>query len=370
MKVISEEIRGTITVIYGDRPKEMTLRLLEEVCLEKRIAGSAKVGIKPNLVNSTPPEHGATTHVEIVEGIVEYLQNAGISDITVLEGSWIGGSTKDAFHKLGYEKLAKERNIRLVDTKTDRFEKRSFNGIDIEISKTALNLDFLIDVPVLKGHCQTLVTGAMKNLKGIISDGEKRRFHSLGLHKPIAYLNRIISADFCVVDGICGDLDFEDGGNPVPMNRIFCCEDPVLTDAYIAQTMGYDPRSIEYIALAEDIGVGSTDLKNNVTIELNRDDSRVKPFPSGIAAELSKYINESDACSACYANLMQALMRLKDNGELKRFPKNSICIGQGFRGKSLTDPGIGNCCNSFQSNVKGCPAKAVDILEYLRRREN
>lgn len=55
-------------------------------------------------------------------------------------------------------------------------------------------------------------------MKGLIPNTEKRRFHALGLHKPIAHLNMGIHQDFIVVDNICGDLDFEDGGNPVVMN--------------------------------------------------------------------------------------------------------------------------------------------------------
>ena len=355
-----------ITVIYGEEPKKMTLSLLKQVRIERYIPKDSKIGIKPNLVNTTPPENGATTHSGIVEGIVEYLQNEGLSDITILEGSWTGASTKEAFRKLGYEGIRDKYGVKLIDTKTDRFERKEYNGIRIEISKTALELDYLIDVPVLKGHCQTLVTGALKNLKGIISDGEKRRFHSMGLHKPIAYLNKIIKADFCIVDGICGDLDFEDGGNPVRMNRIFCCADPVLTDTYIANLMGYEAGEIGYLSLAGELGIGSTDIKNAEIIELNRDETRTKPSPSRIVRELSKVIDEKDSCSSCYANLIQALMRLKDNGELGKFERNRIAIGQGFKGQSLSCPGIGNCTASFKSHAPGCPAKTMDILDYLR----
>ena len=46
----------------------------------------------------------------------------------------------------------------------------------------------------------------------------------MGLHKPIAHLNTGIHQDFIVVDNICGDLDFEDGGNPVVMNRIWAAD--------------------------------------------------------------------------------------------------------------------------------------------------
>ncbi len=356
-----------ITVIYGDLPKEMTLSLLRETEFINDIPAGGKVGIKPNLVNTTPPEHGATTHAGIVEGIVEYLQEAGITDITILEGSWTGASTKEAFRKLGYEKIAEKYGVELIDTKKGPFEKLTYSGITMEISRSALELEYLIDVPVLKGHCQTLMTGALKNMKGLISDGEKRRFHSMGLHKPIAYLNGIIKADFCIVDGICGDLDFEDGGNPVKMNRMFCCKDPVLTDSYIASLMGYRTEEIGYLSLAGALMIGSTDLENAEIVELNKDESKTAPSPSRIVRELSEYIDEKDSCSSCYANLIQALMRLKDSGEIGRFKKAGIAIGQGFRGKTLSCPGIGNCTSSFSSHVPGCPAKTLDILEYLKK---
>ena len=148
---------------------------------------------------------------------------------------------------------------------------KSFNGMDMEVSDKVLSLDFLINIPVLKGHCQTLVTGALKNMKGCISDREKRKFHTRGLHRPIAYLNKIIKQDFILVDGICGDLDFEEGGNPVQMNRIFCGTDPVLIDSYIAENIGYRPDDVEYIRIAKDIGVGSTDLDRAEVIVLSKD---------------------------------------------------------------------------------------------------
>ncbi len=355
-----------ITVIYGEKPKEMTLSLLGETGLIEDIPPGARVGIKPNLVNATPPEHGATTHSGIVEGVVQYLQKGGISDITILEGSWTGASTREAFRRLGYEELAEKYGVKLVDTKKGPFDRMTYGGITMEICRTALELDYLIDVPVLKGHCQTLMTGALKNMKGLISDGEKRRFHSMGLHKPIACLNGIIRADFCLVDAICGDLDFEEGGNPVKMNRIFGCKDPVLTDSYIASLMGYRTDEIGYLSLAGALKIGSTDLENAEIVELNKDVTKTVPSPSRIVRELAAYIDEKDSCSSCYANLIQALMRLKDSGEIGKFEREGIAIGQGFRGKSLSCPGIGNCTSSFSSHVSGCPAKPLDILEYLK----
>ena len=107
-------------------------------------------------------------------------------------------------------------------------------------------------------------------MKGCIPDTEKRRFHTLGLHRPIAYLNKVLRQDLIIVDGIYGDLDFEEGGNPVQMNRIIVGKDPVLVDSYVAQLLGYEIDDIPYIGMAEKLGVGSTDLNRAAVMELNQ----------------------------------------------------------------------------------------------------
>lgn len=62
------------------------------------------------------------------------------------------------------------------------------------------------------------------------------------------------------MDNICGDLDFEDGGNPFIMNRLFAGLDPVLIDAYVCAELHYKPEDVPYVKMAEELGVGSADL--------------------------------------------------------------------------------------------------------------
>ena len=101
-------------------------------------------------------------------------------------------------------------------------------GLELHICRCATEVDYMINVPVMKGHCQTKITCALKNMKGMLPNSEKRRFHAMGLHDPIGHLALGISQNFILVDSICGDLCFEDGGNPSKMDRIFACLDPVL----------------------------------------------------------------------------------------------------------------------------------------------
>jgi uncharacterized protein (DUF362 family) len=115
-------------------------------------------------------------------------------------------------------------------------------------------MDYLINVPVLKGHCQTGMTCCIKNLKGCISDSEKRRFHTMGLMKPIAALGTVLKPALQVVDSVCGDLSFEEGGNPVVANRVMLGFDPVLVDSYGAKLLGFAPTKSSTCALRKNGG--------------------------------------------------------------------------------------------------------------------
>ncbi len=358
--------QNEIYVAYGDQPFEMTKMLLEAVQLRSMIPPGAKVGIKPNLVVAQPATEGATTHPEIVAALIEHLQQGGIQNILILEGSWIGDDTSRAFSVCGYTDLSKKYGVPLFDTKHDSFVRKTFEGVSMEISKTALELDFLIDLPVLKGHCQTKVTGALKNLKGLISDREKRHFHTLGLTRPIAYLSKLLPISFVLTDGICGDLDFEEGGNPVPMHRIFCALDPVLADSFSAQAMGYQPSEIEHIALAAQLGVGSMDLSSASITTFGRDTALATAPKTRKVQRLAKYVQPQDACSACYANLIHALARLESQRSLAPFTRSPICIGQGYRGKTGL-LGIGQCTCHMQHFLGGCPPSASSILAFLQK---
>ena len=366
-----------IKVIYGEDALQMTKSLLSACDLASLIPGKdAKIGLKPNLVVAKPAESGATTHPEILAGTIEYLQEHGFHNLMILEGSWVGDSTERAFHVSGYDKLSARYHVPLFDTKKDSYVKKTYGGIMMEISRTSLSLDFLINMPVMKGHCQTIVTGAMKNLKGTLSDAEKRHFHALGLDRPIAYLNMIEHCGFLLGDGICGDLDFEEGGNPVRMNRIFAGLDPVLFDSYIASSMGYAPEDIGYIRIGSEIGVGSKDIAHARITELNHDSTKAKPSASGKVRALARYAVQKEACSACWANLIQALARLQDSGELGALADRPACDGQGFRNVVPDEseagrlasrcPGIGHCTAGFRTHVEGCPPGASEILNYLR----
>lgn len=362
--------KNDIFIIHGTNYKEMAKQILERADVAAEIGHmDKKIGLKPNLVNASRPSDGATTHRELLEGAIEYLQDHGFRDILILEGSWVGDRTQDAFRIAGYTEISRNYQVPLIDLQKDTWKDYDAKGMPISLCDQAAAVDYMINMPVLKGHCQTTVTCALKNNKGVIPNKEKRRFHTMGLHRPIAHLNTIARNDFILVDNICGDLDFEEGGNPVVMNRVMGFWDPVLCDSYVCESMGYQADDVDYIRIAESLGVGSSDTSKANVIYLNEDKSGAgRQRLSRRVETLAKYTDARDACSACYGSLIYALDRLNDTGKLRK-RKTRVSIGQGFRGRTGS-VGVGSCTSCFNKSLTGCPPKAIDMVRFLEREWN
>ena len=357
--------RNEIWRSYGTDYTEMTKRLLRQAGLAEMIpSGASRIAIKPNLVTPSPASFGGTTHPEVVAGIIEYLQEHGYRDIVIAEGSWVGDRTAEAFEYCGYRELADKYHVRLIDTQKEGSFTVECGGEKIRICDCVRSWDYLINVPVLKGHCQTHITCALKNLKGLIPNAEKRSFHTRGLHRPIACLNRCIRQDFIVIDHICGDLDFEEGGNPVVRNCVCAAADPVLADDFVCSLLRYDVSDVPYIQMAEELGVGSADLSSLRLITCEGESYEDLPAERRLL-DVSYAVDESDSCSACYGTLIPALERLKAEGLLDSLHE-TISIGQGHRGKTGT-LGVGNCTSKFSFCIKGCPPDEEEIYQGLRK---
>jgi uncharacterized protein (DUF362 family) len=349
--------------IFGSDACTMTKELMETGEVITKIPSGIEVALKPNLVVAKSPESGATTHAGVLAGAIEYLKDHGVRNISIIESSWIGDNTGRAFKAAGYEEISRKYGVELYDLKYDKTRTVDTPLRPMEICSRALDAGYLINLPVLKGHCQTVMTCALKNCKGCIPDKEKRRFHAEGLMKPIAALAGALRPSLTIVDSICGDLDFEEGRNPVFTGRMYMGEDPVQLDAYGCRLMGISLFDVPYIMLAEQWGAGSTEIRDEDIVRLN-DPDYVKGYPEPTAKvkRLTANVQEDSACSACYAGLVRALHTCGGNHG------TPIAIGQGWKGKAFDGLGIGSCCNGARKQVKGCPPTAEAIASAIMKK--
>ena len=341
------------------------------------IAPQQNIVIKPNLVVEKPNNTGATTNPEVIDHLIKEVLKTNPKSITIAESSGIGHSTKRAFRVTGYDKIAQKYNIPLVDLKNDEYRKVDIpNGkaiSKVKVASTILKSDFLINVPVLKKHSQTKITAGLKNLKGCISDDEKRRFHSKDLHQCIADLNKAIYPDLTIIDATTCSLAWEEGGQPLKLNTIIAATTPnlVALDIVAAHLINSNPNIIKHIQLSRGYKLGDGNLNNikfignvniNNTILNNKSNSEI----------LNNVISKG-ACSPCLRNL---IISLDKNNSYSNLTSHQLIIGQKLNDSDISNSrkiiGVGDCSRRFvkdKYNISGCPPTSNKILDFLKRIE-
>jgi len=213
--------------------------------------GPAKsVDIKANLCYYWHATTGYTTDPRVVAGIIDCIRERYGTDIhiRVVEADATAMRTKHAFRMLGYEKLAKEKDVELFNLSNDeiRQEKVRVNGREIvfQIPQSLLKSDLFINVPKLKIMRDTKITCALKNIFGCIASPRKIVYHPI-LDEAIVGINMLLRPDLIIVDGLVALGRF-----PIELGLIMVSVDPFSVDWIASQIIGYNPSKIKFLKIA------------------------------------------------------------------------------------------------------------------------
>ena len=227
-----------------------------------------KVLVKPNLLGAFPPERGVTTDPRVISAIVQELKKCGSKEIIVGDNSGsihfdplkiakITG-TLDASDGC-YSNIAREVAEVKVESK---FIEKLF------ISKIVIEADYVINVPKFKTHSLTTITGAIKNMFGIIPGGKKAKLHTFGrtikgFAELLVDIYQVRIPDLNIMDAIIG----MEGVGPTNgkirvINKILSSDDGISLDSVMAAIMGLKPASIELLQVAKERNLGETYISN------------------------------------------------------------------------------------------------------------
>jgi len=225
----------------------------------------ARVFIKPNIVFWTKavafPKWGVITTSRVVEDIVALLKDHGAGKIIIGEGT-VTRQPKDvatpahAFATLGYPVLAKRYGVEFVNVFERPFEAVDLgNGVKLNFNTDIIHSDFVVDLPVLKTHNQTVVSLGIKNLKGTIDIASRKKCHSADpqkdLHFWVSHLADKMPPMLTVIDGI---FSAERGpgfdGRLHRRNLLIASADVLAADVVGASVLGYNPADVPHLALA------------------------------------------------------------------------------------------------------------------------
>lgn len=221
--------------------------------LEKFIRSGDHVFIKPNLCAPKSHETGTTTNPYLIEELIKLLKPI-TCNITIGDGPIpVFGKLSADGHPLLYS-IAKKHGIEIID----------LNHGDLEVSgsfvlsKTVLEADVVINMPVLKTHVRTGLTCSLKNMMGVVPLRLKHEMHKQGLDRRIVELAKTIKPDLNIVDATtCQEKDGPTNGTAKELGLVIAGDNQVAVDALCCKIIGINPRSIPHLKLADQENVGS-----------------------------------------------------------------------------------------------------------------
>lgn len=230
------------------------------------IKPQTKVLVKPNLLMAKEPEYGITTHPEVLRAVIKILKGINCQ-IFVGDGPSVWGNqienVDSVYERTGTKKVCAEEGIELV-----KFDKRRWRG-KFPLTTWLDTCDHLVSVSKFKTHDLTILTGAIKNLFGLVCGTYKTELHKQYFSEE-AFANILVDIyqeampALTVVDGIVameGDGPAT-GGKLRNLGLIIAGGDGVALDSVLSLIMGLNPYDIKSTKEAAKRGLGVTDINS------------------------------------------------------------------------------------------------------------
>ena len=323
--------------------------------------------VKPSLLMSKSPDCGITTHPEVVRAVIRVLKEINCK-IVVGDGPSVWRqyieNVQEVYKITGIQGVCQDEDVPLVN-----FDKRRMHN-KFPLTVWLDECDYLINLPKFKTHELTLITGAIKNLFGLVSGTYKTELHKnyfapADFAKILVDIYQETRPHLTIIDGILameGDGPAT-GGITRQLDLLLAGSDCVALDTIMAKIMGITPGQVLTTKEASLRNLGEAVL-SRIKIEgedidklnirpfiLPKNSAKVTNLPTivkKIFKSLVRYYPYSlrlkcTRCGHCVKVCPQQCIRLKKIGIQINYNKCIACF----------------CCQ------EACPAAAIGVKKSL-----
>jgi len=330
------------------------------------IKPGSRVLLKPNLLLAVEPERGVDTHPAVVRSLVRILK--GINCRVYLgDGPSIWGKQCENIDRVynisGMRSIAEEEGAELV-----KFDRRRWrNGFSL--TSWVDDCDYLVSLPKFKTHNMMLLTGAVKNLFGLVSNTDKTELHKKFFKKEdfarmLVDIYKEVKPALTIIDGIVAMEGSGPGTSGKLRNQgiLLAGADCVALDSILALIMGLKPLDILTTKDACERNLGAADASSIEILGNSLNDATGSPFQLpgtslgdkiprpfiNVAKKLIKFYPEIDAvkcvsCGACIQVCPAKVMSMKKKRIVVDYSGCISCF----------------CCQ------ESCPSSAIEVKKSL-----
>lgn len=251
--------------------KNRMLEALKLIGLEPEIFAGKRVVLKPNLLSASVPEKSVVTHPEFFRAALRMVRDHGGAPILCESPGFqpLGKVMK----KTGYDRIAEEEGCEVADPKATGvlFHESACRFKRFEISSAVFDADILLNLPKFKTHGLTYVTGAVKNLFGLIYGLNKSQWHLKARSKEefseflLDYYSALVRGFekpkifVHLMDAVVGMEGEGPGaaGSPRKIGALVAGQDAVAVDAVATSVVGLSLKDALTVTLGEKRRLGA-----------------------------------------------------------------------------------------------------------------
>lgn len=261
------EPRGLHRVYVGRAGYDDSLQTAVQEIFEnfERDWQGRRVLIKPNMLAAHTPGKAVTTHPLLVRYVLQALQRRG-AKVIVGDNPGVGGygRTEKAARKTGLLEAAGDCFVNLGQHPV-RVQLSSKYFQELSVSREVLEVDEIINLPKLKTHSLTVLTGAIKNTFGYVVGADKLHIHA-NCPKPSQFAEALVDVfqlrppGLNIMDAVLAmQGNGPSNGKPVQLGMILAAENAVTLDSAAAYMLGRKIREVAHLDIALGRGLGQGD---------------------------------------------------------------------------------------------------------------
>jgi len=225
--------------------------------IESFIAEGDYVCLKPNIGWDRTPQMGANTNPDVVAELIRLCLAAKAAKVVVVDVSC--NAADRTFNRSGIKEAAEKAGAEVIIPNDGHFTNVDF-GLDSlgrwQVLKPILECDKLINIPIVKHHSLSGMTGAMKNWFGALT-GPRNKLHQ-NINDNLVELCRLFQPTLTIMDATrVLQRNGPTGGNLADVliyNTVIASIDQVA--AYATRYLNLKPASFNYLKMAEESGLG------------------------------------------------------------------------------------------------------------------
>jgi uncharacterized protein (DUF362 family)/ferredoxin len=254
-----------------------------------------RVLVKPNLLKPADADSAVTTHPVVLQAVLRLLEEYGCTSVRF--GDSPGHDTgTHALERLGFRAeepvygacltpMTEEVRVDFPEGMTEK---------EFWFAREVTEADAIINVCKMKTHALMRITGAVKNLFGLLCGTRKAREHMRfpndGLFaRMLVDIHRCVKPRLHIMDAIVAmEGNGPGAGTPKPMNLLLFSADPVALDAVFCALIHVDPETVQTNVQGEAMGLG-TWQEDQIELLLAKPDETGAPVPMSLRAFSDAY---------------------------------------------------------------------------------